>query len=156
MNGDQVIAEALGVILGRGFRTGLYRELTNGIAEGLNETTYPVISALARTESAAATATALADDLGLDRSVASRRAASLVDAGLIRMQTNPTDRRQVILTLTDAGEAAVATMRTRLQSAIARHIKDWPARDRDRFATALQRFAASPLRGEADTTAWGD
>ncbi|MFF9819840.1 MarR family transcriptional regulator, partial [Streptomyces sp. NPDC014006] len=43
------IADALGVLLRRTTRTQLHRKLTEGMGEAVDELTYPVLSALART-----------------------------------------------------------------------------------------------------------
>src|SRR5580698_9742148 len=95
------IAEALGLLLRRATRTGLYRELTAGLGEAVDELTYPVLSGLART--GPRTAAALAQDVGLDRSGVSRYASRLEAAGLLRREPDPADGRAVLLTLTSLG-----------------------------------------------------
>jgi len=141
------IAASLGVIVSRGFRTGLYRELTADVAEGLSEATYPVISALERANEPVSAA-ALAPVVGLDRSVVSRRAATLIDAGLVTSTPGHGDRRQALLALTAAGARAVEETRRRLDAAVARQLQGWSSSEQEQFASLLARFTATPL-GEA-------
>jgi DNA-binding MarR family transcriptional regulator len=141
---QRTISDALGVLVGRAFRVSLYDELTTGVAPALGPSTYPVISAIARI--GPSTASSLADELGLERSVVSRRAMTLVHAGLLRTTGSPVDRRQVPFELTDRGHDAVRTMRARLDAAVARQIAPWTAADRATFAALLARFVdAGPL-----------
>jgi DNA-binding MarR family transcriptional regulator len=145
-------------VLGSAYRDGLPAVVGPGDGEplrgpvetgpALNETTYPVLSALAR--GGRAPAAALAHELGLDRSVVSRRAAQLTEAGLIAPEEDPDDARRVLLVLTDAGLAAVDTMRARLTDAIAAHLADWSASEQLRFARSLRRFASTPLGSTPD------
>lgn len=144
MGSPATIANALGVILTRGFRSGLYGTVTLGVAPGLTEANYPILSSLARSDKPLSAA-ALAPDLGLDRSVVSRRAAELIQAGLVVQQPGPGDRRQVLLALTPRGHKAIAEARRRLEAVIVEHMSTWPEADRAAFATLLSRFTATPL-----------
>jgi DNA-binding MarR family transcriptional regulator len=132
------IAEALGSLLRRGNRAGLYRELTAGLGEAVDELTYPVLSGLART--GPRTAAALADDVGLDRSGVSRYASRLESAGLIRRAPDPADGRAVLLTLTGQGEETVTVLRARLAARITSALSDWPYDEVTAFARLLRRF----------------
>ncbi|HXH35437.1 MAG TPA: MarR family transcriptional regulator [Plantibacter sp.] len=138
------IAASLGLILNRSFRKDLHRELTVDVADGLSEATYPVLSALERANGPVSAAT-LAPLLGLDRSVVSRRAARLIDTGLITSTAGEGDRRQALLTLTVEGALAVQETRRRLDVAVARHIEGWTSSEREDFAVLLERFAGTPL-----------
>jgi DNA-binding MarR family transcriptional regulator len=133
------IAEALGSLLRRGARSGLYRELTAGLGDAVDELTYPVLSGLART--GPRTAAALADEVGLDRSGVSRYASRLETAGLVRRRPDPADGRAVMLTLTDAGSRTVAVLRARLAEHITASISDWPYGEVAAFARMLRKFA---------------
>jgi DNA-binding MarR family transcriptional regulator len=135
------IAQALGVILQRDFRSGLYRQVTADLHDALDSATYPVLSGVDRY--GPTSAAALGQRVGLDRSVVSRRAARLVAGGLLRQEPDPADARAALLALTGAGEAVVAQMRQRLASAIDEHLDTWSATDRRTFATLLERFAAA-------------
>lgn len=49
-----MVTDAVGRLIRRSARAGLYRELTAGLDPAVNEATYPVISGLARTGPATA------------------------------------------------------------------------------------------------------
>lgn len=146
MTDERVIADALGVVLGRGFRVRLYRELTEGVAPGLDETTYPVLSSVARSGGPIG-ARGVAEEVGTDRSVVSRRANTLVKAGLVRTVRGD-DGRSVQFELTDAGSDAVEQLRSRLDRAIAAHLAAWTDHDRAEFARLFQSFSSRPLSGD--------
>jgi DNA-binding MarR family transcriptional regulator len=132
------VADALGALLRRGFRARLYSELTEGIGEGIDEVTYPVLSGLAR--AGPRSAADLAAEIGLDRSGVSRRASRLEEAGLLHRVADPSDGRSVLLVLTDSGASAVTVMRRRLSSRIEASMSTWPRAEAEAFARGLRRF----------------
>ncbi|MEU2154197.1 MarR family transcriptional regulator [Streptomyces sp. NPDC019396] len=134
------IADALGVLLKRSNRLELYRRLTDGLGEAVDELTYPILSALAR--SGPRSAAALAGDVGLDRSGVTRRASRLEEAGLVRREPDPEDRRATLLALTAAGERTVGALRHRLSAHIEAGLATWPAGEAAAFARYLQRFVS--------------
>ncbi|MFJ3922183.1 MarR family winged helix-turn-helix transcriptional regulator [Streptomyces sp. NPDC090022] len=134
------IADALGILLRRTTRTQLHRRLTEGMGEAVDELTYPVLSALART--GPRSAADLAPDVGLDRSGVTRRASRLESAGLVRRTPDQADRRAHLLVLTERGESVVAELRTRLAADIMAGLSAWPPGDAARFARDLRRFTA--------------
>lgn len=134
----QEIAESLGVLLRRTTRTQLHRRLTEGMGEALDETTYPVLSALART--GPRSAADLAPEVGIDRSGVTRRASRLEEAGLVRREPDPADRRAQLLVLTEQGRQVVAELRTRLADRIADALAGWPPGEAEAFARHLRRF----------------
>lgn len=144
MDYASTVAEALAAIVSRDFRSGLYLKLTEGLHDGLDELTYPTFSALARAGEPVSAAT-IGPQVGLDRSVVSRRAQTLARAGLVREESDPTDRRRVLLSLTAEGLAVLDQCRRRLREAIESRLSDWPQSDREEFARHLREFAASPL-----------
>jgi DNA-binding MarR family transcriptional regulator len=95
----------LGRLLLRSTRQYLYQRLVDGV-EGLDVTTYPVLSGLARL--GPTTATHLASVIGVDRSATTRYASKLERAGLVYRQVDPNDARATQLALTPAGPTAVA------------------------------------------------
>lgn len=142
--GEQ-IAEAIGRILHRGSRSRLYGELTAGLAGGLDEATYPVLSALGRF--GPLSAAALGAEIGLDRSVVSRHATRLERGGLLRRQPDPHDARASLLVLTDQGGQAVAELRRRLAARLDGYLEDWPEEHAQVFARLLGRFADEAWAG---------
>ncbi|MYV98011.1 MarR family transcriptional regulator [Streptomyces sp. SID3343] len=146
------VADALGRLLRRSTRANLYAGLTEGLGPAVDDTTYPVLSGLART--GPCSAAELAGEIGLDRSGVSRRASRLEAVGLVRREPDPGDRRAVLLTLTDAGATCVEAMRERLAARIEASLAGWPADEARIFARGLRRFVEDgPLGGEPATDA---
>ncbi len=142
----ETVADALGTILQRDFRSGLYDRLTAGLHDAVDPTVYPILSGIDRF--GASSAASIGEQIGLDRSVVSRRASRLRAAGLITAAPDPADARATLLCLTTAGEAIVREMRRRLATTIDGHLSTWPAADRRTFASLLERFTANgPLAG---------
>ncbi|MFI9081494.1 MarR family winged helix-turn-helix transcriptional regulator [Streptomyces sioyaensis] len=137
------VADALGVLLRRENRAQIYGEVTRNIAEGIDEVSYPVISGLAR--QGPCTAAKLAVEVGLDRSVVSRRATDLQAAGLLVRSPDPSDSRGTLLMLTPAGHAAVAAMRSRLAHLIEEHLGEWPTEEVAVFVKILRHFVEDGL-----------
>ncbi|MEU6285422.1 MarR family transcriptional regulator [Streptomyces sp. NPDC047028] len=125
-------------MLRRSTRTKLHGRLTEGMGEALDEVTYPVLSALART--GPCSAAELAPDVGLDRSGVTRRASRLEAAGLIRREPDPVDRRASLLVLTEQGERVVGELRERLAGHIVRSVASWTPEEVEAFARQLRRF----------------
>ncbi|MEV6028108.1 MarR family transcriptional regulator [Streptomyces sp. NPDC052036] len=132
------IADALGVLLKRSTRVELYRTLTAGLGNAVDELTYPVLSGLART--GPRSAADLAPDAGLDRSGVTRRASRLEEAGLVRREPDPADRRATLLALTSEGERTVEVLRRRLSAHIEASLASWSADEARTFADHLRRF----------------
>lgn len=128
------VRSSLERMLVRKFRESIYNQLGAGLAVELKDGTYPVLAGLA---SGSATATELAEHIGVDRSVVSRQAASLIEAGVVARDVDPRDGRAGLLRLTPFG-AEIATQlansSTRLVTSI---MEAWPADDQSRFAKLL-------------------
>ncbi|MER7849362.1 MarR family transcriptional regulator [Kitasatospora sp. NPDC096077] len=135
------IADALGTLLKRGTRAQLHRRLTEGLGPAVDEATYPLLSGLART--GPLSAADLAGEIGLDRSGVTRRATRLEEAGLLRRDPDPADRRATLLALTDAGHRAVDTTRQRLAAHIEESLAAWPPGEARAFARQLHRFVTT-------------
>ncbi|MEU4405170.1 MarR family winged helix-turn-helix transcriptional regulator [Streptosporangium sp. NPDC023963] len=85
---------------------------------------------------------AVADALGVDRSVASRMVADAVAAGLVRRGTMERDARHADLALTASGHELLAAARRWQNDTFDAFTAHWPAEDRETFASLLVRFAA--------------
>ncbi|MFP3989480.1 MarR family winged helix-turn-helix transcriptional regulator [Streptomyces sp. E11-3] len=144
------VAEALGVLLRREMRVQVYGELTRDVAEGVDEVSYPVISGLARR--GRCTAAELAGDVGLDRSVVSRRATALQNAGLLTRAPDPRDSRGTLLMLTPKGQEAVRTMRDRLAQLIGEHLSEWPPEEVAVFVKIFRHFVECGLFTQRDNS----
>jgi len=132
------IGTAFGQLLLRSNRAHLYDTLT-GTSDGVDETTYPVLSGLARLGSA--TATELAAQIGLDRTVTTRHATRLEEAGLLTRLADSSDARATVLQLTDRGDRVVRDMRDRLNQLIARAMTGWNATQTRAFADMFEQLA---------------
>jgi DNA-binding MarR family transcriptional regulator len=136
------IAATLGPLLLRQSRVQLYDQLTRDVA-GVDDATYPVLSGLAR--SGPATASQLAEQIGLDRTVTTRHATRLEREGLIARSPDPSDARATILRLTPQGRDAVATLRARLEAIISAALETWPPEKVADFAASFQRLVDALL-----------
>ncbi|GGF28515.1 MarR family winged helix-turn-helix transcriptional regulator [Williamsia phyllosphaerae] len=136
--GDRA-ADALGTLLNRQTRIGLYRSITDGLSDlGVTPATYTVISGVARY--GPISAAGLAPLAGVERSVASRYAARLVEGGLVARASDPADGRSTLLSLTDDGARVTALMRHRLGEELTRRMADWPDGLADAFVAGFERF----------------
>lgn len=117
-------------------------DLERDVGEGIPMSSVLVVDAVARLGPAGgATIGAVADNLSVDESTASRLVDGAVRAGLVARQRSDVDARRVALTLTDAGHGLLArasAFRRRHLSAV---LGGWTDRDVARFAELLDRFA---------------
>ncbi|HZA08877.1 MarR family transcriptional regulator [Mycobacterium sp.] len=86
---------------------------------------------------------AVASGLGVSASNASRICDRLRNAGLLDRRDLPTDRRNVTLTLTDAGRSLVDKVMRHRRTAITRVLRNMDAGEREQLAAALGNFAAA-------------
>jgi len=132
------IEEALGRLLLRSTRARLYDRLIEGV-EGVDVTTYPVLSGVARL--GPVSASKLGTEIGLDRTATTKYASRLAETGLLRRMPDPHDARATLLALTEAGEAAVELIRRNLVREFDRTLRNWTNEAAERFAGELERFA---------------
>ncbi|MEU4314082.1 MarR family winged helix-turn-helix transcriptional regulator [Nocardia sp. NPDC024068] len=88
-----------------------------------------------------ATITAVAHQLGLDHSGASRMVRDATAAGYLSRHGSDLDRRRTALHLTPAGHRLLADAHDWQRRVFDRLTENWPAADRRRFAGYLQRLA---------------
>ncbi|WP_106186123.1 MarR family winged helix-turn-helix transcriptional regulator [Umezawaea tangerina] len=131
------VAAAFGDLLLRSSRAHLYRVLIAD-TEGVDGTTYPVLSGLARL--GPATTSELAARIGLERTVTTRYATRLEQAGLLARQPHPTDARATTLVLTELGERTVGAMRERLRDVFVDAMADWTAEESATFTRLFDRL----------------
>ncbi|MFI1383842.1 MarR family winged helix-turn-helix transcriptional regulator [Embleya sp. NPDC020886] len=129
---------ALGELLQRRTRHGLYAELVAGIGRGLDIRSYPVLSGLARCGNL--TAVQLGTEIGLDRSGTSRHATRLEEGGLLVRRPDPYDGRATLLCLTEDGERVIALLRDRLAAILTERLGTWPAAEAESFVAGMERF----------------
>jgi DNA-binding MarR family transcriptional regulator len=96
---------------------------------------------------------ALATGLAVHQSNATRACDRLVSNGLLSRRDDPTDRRNLLLELTDQGRELVDAMNANRRAAIESVLSRMPADQRDGLAPKLRSFAEAA--GELpDTAAW--
>lgn len=87
--------------------------------------------------------------VGVAASTASRLVERAIAAGAVRRRPSTTDARRAALTLTTAGEELRARSQHFRVNRLAELVQDWPATDRETFATLLERFADEVARERA-------
>ncbi|WP_409464850.1 MarR family winged helix-turn-helix transcriptional regulator [Amycolatopsis sp. GA6-003] len=145
----QRIASAIGTLLLRANRMHLYDTLLEGHT-GIDRWTYPVLSGLARI--GPSSASELADQIGLDRTVTTRYASRLQAAGLLTRQPSPHDLRATVLQLTAEGERCIQTLRARLNDLVLEALPGWsPSRIHafaQDFDQVVQNLVGTPAAGD--------
>ncbi|MGW7575693.1 MarR family winged helix-turn-helix transcriptional regulator [Streptomyces sp. NPDC054765] len=147
MNDSSVAASveaSLGLLLRRGTRASLYSALVDQL-DGVNETTYPVLSGIARLEPVSSSR--LATEIGIDRTATTRYADRLVTAGLVARDADPADARSTLLRLTEQGRSVIDIARMRLLGQVEDALSEWPAEERVVFAAVLERFVETLRAG---------
>ena len=82
------------------------------------------------------TPSALAEDQHVQPPPMSRTINTLADAGLVRRDEHPTDRRQVVVSITEAGELEVRETRRRRNEWLARRLAALEPAERETLARA--------------------
>lgn len=88
-----------------------------------------------------ASVTAVASQLGLDRSGASRMIAATVARGLVTKSVAPDDARRVVVVISASGHRLLGLARAWQDQALARMTSHWPPDDVRRFGDYLIRLA---------------
>lgn len=100
---------------------------------------------------------AVAAALGVNPSNASRLCDRLVKAHLLNRRESPSDRRNVMLTLTASGRRLIDKMTKHRRAAIGRILRDMVPAERQRLAAALDAFAGAagePVEEDLLSVAW--
>ena len=95
---------------------------------------YAVLAAL--TNRGPMTPSALAEDQHVQPPPMTRTINALADVGLVRRDEHPTDRRQVLVSITDAGKAEVRETRRRRNEWLARRLATLDPAEREVLAQA--------------------
>ncbi len=99
-----------------------------------------IAQGIGRAAPAAPTVGALAEELGLDPSRASRVAADLIAAGYLRREAAQEDGRKTVLALTDMAIATFAAYRDIKWDRYVAVFDDWSDKEIATFATLFARF----------------
>jgi DNA-binding MarR family transcriptional regulator len=114
------------------------------IASLETQVTVPQLRALVVIASLATTNLAsLAEAMGVHASNATRACDRLVALGLVDRSDNPSDRRNVTLTLTTKGQELVATVMQRRRTPIKRALRRMASESRIQLVSVLSEFAAA-------------
>jgi DNA-binding MarR family transcriptional regulator len=85
----------------------------------------------------------LASAFKLDPSTITRQVQPLVEGGLTRRETDPTDRRAYILDLTPHGREVLEQTRAYRRARLQKALVDWPDGDLAEFSRLLEQFNVS-------------
>lgn len=113
-------------------------------AQGLTDPQFTVLAWL--TKDGPMTPGQLAEAERIQPPSMTRTVNSLVELGLVQKDEHPTDRRQVVVTLTEAGKAEVVETRRRRDAWLTERLKGMTKEERQLLADAaelLRRIAAS-------------
>ncbi|HEX6471629.1 MAG TPA: MarR family transcriptional regulator [Streptosporangiaceae bacterium] len=93
---------------------------------------------------------AVAEQLGIDPSTASRLVGHAINAGFVARSPSPRDARRANLQLTDAGRRLKAVADRFRRGYLAELLADWTDAERAEFARLLARFTNAAVRGPMD------
>jgi DNA-binding MarR family transcriptional regulator len=110
---------------------------------GVDRQTYPLLTTLARL--GPLSAARLAEEVGIDRSGASRYADRLQAAGLLDRGPDPRDRRSVLLQLTPSGTAAARHLREVLARHLQQLIRSWPTGQAQALIEGIDLLIGAPV-----------
>ncbi|QUQ67602.1 MarR family winged helix-turn-helix transcriptional regulator [Kutzneria sp. CA-103260] len=97
---------------------------------------------------------ALADQLGVNPSTASRMVDRLVSAGMVDRQANPASRREIVIELTAEGRRVVRQVTARRRQEIAAIVARMPEPTRAGLVDALLAFAEAGGEPAVIDTGW--
>lgn len=109
---------------------------------GVDRQTYPLLTTLARL--GPLPAARLGEEIGIDRSGASRYADRLQAAGLLERSPDPADRRSVLLCLTPVGAELVEHLREVLAGHLQDVISTWPPGQAEALIMGIELLIAAP------------
>ncbi|HLK01037.1 MAG TPA: MarR family transcriptional regulator [Streptosporangiaceae bacterium] len=133
---DAGLATALRISVSRLARRLRAQRTTSGLPEALlSETQLAALSALHKHQ--AMTPGELAEHEKVQPPSMTRVIAVLEEKGLVRRSPHPTDRRQVILAVTDEGHALVQRVRRRKEAWLARRLAELTDVERDILRAAV-------------------
>jgi DNA-binding MarR family transcriptional regulator len=116
----------------------LHRVLTARAGIDLDRPAFTVLAALST--SGPLRVSDLAEMCIVDVSTMSRQVSRLACSGLVEQEQDPTDRRAVLIRLSDEGEGVTRRLLKTRNDLIADVVADWSVEDRATFAALLSRF----------------
>ncbi|MEO6988177.1 MAG: MarR family transcriptional regulator, partial [Aquihabitans sp.] len=95
----------------------------------------------------------LATSMSLDRSIASRQAESLVQAGFVERRPDPTDRRAALLAPTRSGRSVLTRLQAERKRWLDRAVSTLQPQEVDALGLLLPRLVMAIEQAEADADA---
>jgi DNA-binding MarR family transcriptional regulator len=114
-----------------------FARLAEAAGVRLDRTAYPILRAVAF---GPVRLSALAADLDVDLSTASRQVKSLEEAGYLARSADPHDGRAVVLELTPEGGEVLKRTRDTRHALVAESLSEWPDDDVAELSRLLQRL----------------
>lgn len=139
----QRIADALTTIVRRARLPDVHERVARAAGIDLDRAGYVVLSHVREWQPLRISDLAARLDVTLP--TVSRHVSRLETAGYVIRTTDPEDARACQVTLSDAGEEAVAHIGAARRDAVADLLARWPERDRRRLADLLDRLVATLL-----------
>ncbi len=115
-------------------------ENANRVAPGMLPGAYKVFTTIVRHEQV--TASALADDLLIDKGQLSRAVRELEDLGLVERRPDPHDKRSSLLSPTPLGLERLAAARAPQEHTLLQALADWPIEEIHSLARLLHALTA--------------
>ena len=132
------IQASLDVLQLQSSRAHLYEQLRRETRFVIDPVLYPIMSALDRL--GPLRITALAKEIGLDRSAVSRHLARLERTSVVERSPDPYDHRATMLQLTQKGRVEFGHIQREIARQIDRQLATWPDGEAEQFARQLERF----------------
>jgi DNA-binding MarR family transcriptional regulator len=133
-----VLSDALATVVRQANLPRSFARLAEVAQVPLERTTYPILRAVAF---GPVRLSALATDLDVDLSTASRQVRTLEQSGLLRRSADPHDGRAVVLELTEHGLDTLKRTRATRHALVAQQLSEWSDEDIAELARLLQRLA---------------
>jgi DNA-binding MarR family transcriptional regulator len=115
----------------------LLRRRTSGYAS-LDQAEYLLLRTA--TELGSPDINALACAVGVDPSTAGRQVGAMADAGLVRREPDPADRRRCVIAPTEEGAARMAAERSRREDNLGELLADWSPDERRTLAEMFGKY----------------
>jgi DNA-binding MarR family transcriptional regulator len=144
------LADSLAMVVRQANLPRSFDRLAEAAGVRLERTTFPILRSVAF---GPVRLSALAVDLDVDLSTASRQVRTLEQAGLLARTADPADGRAVVLALTDEGTEVLKRIRATRRSLVGAQVEDWSDEDVADLARLLHRLAERFLRPPSDERA---
>jgi DNA-binding MarR family transcriptional regulator len=145
VNNNQLVEQQLTVLMRR---VQHIHDSTATDATTVDRSAYGIMSRLA--DEGPQRLGALASVFGLDPSTITRQVQALEHEGFASRTSDPSDRRAVILELTDRGVEALNQSREFRRSRLQEILCDWDSEDCSEFARLLEKFNLSAEKNDAE------